>query len=61
MDTVKQTFNRFVRDEEGLTATEYAILFVVVLAVIVTGAGNLATAIETLFQDANKSMRPPAN
>lgn len=36
-------------DERGVTAAEYALLIALIAIIIVTGAGTLATAINTLF------------
>ncbi len=49
MNTLTAHLNAFLRDEDGLSATEYAILFVVVLAVIVTGAGLFRDQIQRIF------------
>jgi pilus assembly protein Flp/PilA len=55
---IRQFFNKFVRDERGVTALEYAILAGVIVTAVVaagailsgalsTGFGNLSTAIST--------------
>jgi len=42
----------FIDDEAGLSATEYAILFVVILAFIIAGARLLGPKIQELFSRA---------
>ena len=49
---VKNTLTRFVRDEDGISATEYAVLFIAILAAVVAGVGLLGSQIETIFGDA---------
>lgn len=46
------TLTRFVRDEDGISATEYAVLFIAILAAVVAGVGLLGSQIETIFGDA---------
>ena len=41
---------RFLADEAGLSATEYAVLFIVIVAAIVAGAALLGPAIIRTFQ-----------
>jgi Flp pilus assembly pilin Flp len=57
MNTLTALLGAFFRDEDGLTATEYAILFVIVLAVIVTGVGLLRDQIERIFGSAVREMQ----
>ncbi len=49
---LKNTLTRFVRDEDGISATEYAVLFIAILAAVVAGVGLLGSQIETIFGDA---------
>jgi len=41
---------RFVREEEGVTSLEYALLAVVIAMVIYVGAKTFGTAVRTLFE-----------
>ncbi len=58
MDTknLKEVWQRFVEEEDGLSATEYAILFVVLVAVIVAGATALGGGITNLFNAARDAL-----
>lgn len=47
---LKDQLQRFVDDEDGLSATEYAILFVILVAIIAAGATALGGGITALFQ-----------
>ncbi len=54
---------RFVREEEGISSLEYALLAVVVALVIWVGAKAFGTAVSDLFQriaDALDGVNPPA-
>jgi pilus assembly protein Flp/PilA len=42
---------RFHRDEQGATATEYALLIVFVALAIAFGAGTLGTGLNNLFSN----------
>jgi Flp pilus assembly pilin Flp len=42
----------FLKDEDGLSATEYVVLFIVVLAFIVAGAQLLGPEIQAAFERA---------
>jgi len=53
---LKDQLRRFVEDEEGLSATEYAILFVILVAIIAAGATALGGGITTLFGNANTAL-----
>jgi Flp pilus assembly pilin Flp len=48
----KKTALEFLRDEDGLSATEYVVLFIVVLAFIVAGASLLGPEILAAFERA---------
>lgn len=50
LTTAKNTLRQFVKDEEGMSATEYAFLFVVILAFIIAGANILGPAIQAAFE-----------
>jgi Flp pilus assembly pilin Flp len=53
---LKNWLRSFVADEEGLSATEYAILFVVLVAVIIAGATALGSGITNLFGAARDAL-----
>lgn len=40
---------RFMRNEAGVTAIEYGLIAALVALAIIVGAGNLGTALDTLF------------
>jgi len=46
---LKDQLRRLMEDEEGLSATEYAILFVILVAIIAAGATALGGGITALF------------
>ena len=52
----KNALKAFVRDEEGLSATEYVVLFIVVLAFIVAGASILGPLILDAFTRAGETL-----
>lgn len=51
MITVKKTIIRFLNDERGLTAVEYAIAGALVALAVVTAFGNLGQAVADRVQD----------
>ncbi len=59
LETLKSLWQRFLSDEDGLSATEYAILFVILVAVIAAGATVLGGGITTLFGQANDALAVP--
>lgn len=63
MERIKKLLARFTRDDEGASATEYAVLIVLIIVVALTaitllgnqverGFNNVATAIETAADNA---------
>ena len=46
---IRQFFNKFVRDERGVTALEYAILAGIIVAAVVLGVGYLSTGLKAGF------------
>jgi pilus assembly protein Flp/PilA len=46
---MQRLFKRFQRDDQGATATEYALLIVFVALAIAFGAGTLGTGLNNLF------------
>lgn len=49
LSNVKNAVRQFAQDDEGMSATEYAFLFVVILAFIIAGANILGPAIQAAF------------
>ena len=56
IETLKSLWQRFLSDEDGLSATEYAILFVVLVALIAGAAATLGGAINGLFVDGTNAV-----
>jgi pilus assembly protein Flp/PilA len=51
MEKFMQGVNRFIRDEEGVTAIEYGLLAALIAVAIIVGAGLVGTQLNTLFTD----------
>lgn len=51
MEKFMQAVNRFIRDEEGVTAIEYGLLAALIAVVIIAGAQLVGTNLNTLFND----------
>lgn len=49
MDKFMQAVSRFIRDEEGVTAIEYALIASLIAVVILVAVTNLGTAIKNVF------------
>lgn len=56
LTTAKTALHNFVKDEDGLSATEYVVLFIVVLAFIVAGASILGPLIQDAFVRAGQTL-----
>ncbi len=52
MMNISNLLEAFVRDEDGLSATEYVVMFAAIIAVVVAGAAALSGLIDTAFNDA---------
>jgi pilus assembly protein Flp/PilA len=48
---MRRFINRFHRDEQGATATEYALLIVFVALAVAVGANTLGTGLSNLFSN----------
>ena len=46
---VKQMFQQFARDEEGVTAIEYGLIAALIAIVIVGAVTNVGTQLQTIF------------
>lgn len=51
MEKFMKGVNRFIRDEEGVTAIEYGLLAALIAVAIIVGAGLVGTQLNTLFTD----------
>jgi len=60
MEKFMQGVNRFIRDEEGLTAIEYGLLSALIAVVIIAGAGLVGTNLNTLFNDIGECLANPS-
>jgi pilus assembly protein Flp/PilA len=49
MKKFMQGVNRFIRDEEGVTAIEYGLLAALIAVVIISGATLVGTSLDTTF------------
>ncbi len=56
LSTLKNLVKSFVKEEDGLSATEYVVLFIVVLAFIIAGASLLGPQIVMAFQRAANTL-----
>lgn len=48
---MKKLLARFMRDEQGLELSEYAVMAALIIAAVVTIIGTLGTTILGIFQD----------
>ncbi|WP_369058273.1 Flp family type IVb pilin [Caulobacter sp. 73W] len=53
---IRRRMARFVRDETGLAAVEYAVMAVIVVGVVVAAAEPLRTAVTDAFKDAGEAI-----
>jgi pilus assembly protein Flp/PilA len=51
MEKFMQGVNRFIRNEEGVTAIEYGLLAALIAVAIIVGAGLVGTQLNTLFTE----------
>jgi pilus assembly protein Flp/PilA len=47
---------RFLREEDGVTAIEYALMGVLIAVVIIVGAGLVGTSLNTLYTTVSSSV-----
>ena len=50
MKNLMDSMKSFIRDEEGVTAIEYALLAALIALAIIVGAGALGTGLSDFFQ-----------
>jgi pilus assembly protein Flp/PilA len=60
MEKFMQGVNRFIRDEEGVTAIEYGLLAALIAVVIIAGASLVGTNLNQLFLDIGNCMANPS-
>ena len=53
---MKTVVTRFVKDESGATAIEYALIAAIVGVGIIVGLGNLRDGLNTLFNNVNTGL-----
>jgi len=58
---IRQFFKKFVRDERGVTALEYAILAGIIVAAVVAGAGYLSTGLKSGFASLSNQITSAAS
>ena len=50
----------FLREEEGPTAVEYAVMLALILAVIIAAVGNIGTTTNGMYNDLSlQGVKPP--
>jgi len=60
MEKFMQGVNRFIRDEEGVTAIEYGLLAALIAVVIIAGAAAVGTNLNTLFTGIGGCLQNPS-
>jgi pilus assembly protein Flp/PilA len=55
--TVKNLFNRFVKDESGATAIEYGLIASLIGVAIIVGATALGTSLNNTFSTLSSKMK----
>ena len=55
------TIKRFLREEDGPTATEYAVLLALIIVVAIGTIGALGTKVSGIFQDVNDRLDSVGN
>jgi pilus assembly protein Flp/PilA len=56
MNAIKQNISRLLRDEEGATAVEYAIMVALIAAVIIIVVKVVGTKSNNAFESVNSTM-----
>lgn len=55
------TIRRFIREEDGPTATEYAVMLALVVVVAIGSISVLGTRVNTIFQELNEKLNSVGN
>jgi pilus assembly protein Flp/PilA len=59
MEKFMQGVNRFIRDEEGVTAIEYGLLAALIAVMVIAGASLVGTNLDTLFRGISDCLLDP--
>ena len=51
MEKFMQGVNRFIRDEEGVTAIEYGLIAALIAVVIIASVTSVGTALDAIFTE----------
>jgi pilus assembly protein Flp/PilA len=55
---IKNFFKRFIQEEEGATAVEYAVMIVLIIVVCLGVIGVLGENVSTAFSTVAESLKP---
>lgn len=58
---MRNMFKRFIKDEKGATAVEYALIVTVLSLAVVAGVSGAFDAVEFLFSDNNSQINQAMN
>lgn len=50
------TIKRFLREEDGPTATEYAVMLALVIVVVIASVAALGSKVDAIFTNLNESL-----
>lgn len=56
MKSLKEKFQKFLRDEEGATAVEYAVMVALIIVVCIVAIGYIGSGANTAFQTVANSL-----
>ena len=59
MKSLKEKFQKFIQDEEGATAVEYAVMLALIIAVAIVAISTLGGSVNTTFENVNTSLTNP--
>lgn len=57
MESLKEKFRRFLKDEEGATAVEYAVMVALIIAVAIGAITLLGKNVDTTFTNVAASIK----
>ncbi len=57
---IKNFLKRFIQDEEGATAVEYAVMIVLIIVACLATIYTLGTQIDSAFQQVSNSLANPS-
>lgn len=61
MEKIKATLAAFLRDEDGATMIEYALLVALIAVVVAAALVSLGTAVKTKYSAASNCLATPAS